>query len=101
MMFIDANAADDQGEHRYQRAAAASLMSWRLPSIFVISVMSRMLKSSASPSWIRCRLVQQIGHLGHGRGISDAEFADTKITFTLVNRTGSGVSCCCTVLAAG
>ena len=35
--------------------------------VLVISVMSRMLKSSSSPGWMRWRSWSKLGDLGHGR----------------------------------
>src|SRR5262249_37411996 len=67
-------------------------ISWDcLPMALVISVMLRMLKSSASRGLIRCRSCNSWLICRMAVGISSEEAARTRIWSTLVKRTGWGV----------
>ncbi len=58
----------------------------------VISVMSRMLKSSSCPLRMRCRLRNRSVIWSMACLISSVEVALTSIWLTFTNRTGCGVS---------
>ena len=89
----DAHAADDQRDQRPRPAAACSSAAVVDAMVLVISVMSRMLKSSVSPGADAVPLAQQVGDLVDGlRDLVRSEAALTRIWSTLVKRTGCGVS---------